>query len=227
MSNIILETRELEKIYTIDQKPIQILQPTSLQIASGEFVVFSGSSGSGKTTLLTLLSGLDRPTAGEVILDSENITHLSEDELAPVRNRKTGFVFQAFYLVPSLTALENVSFPAELKGDREATRKAEELMHRVGVWKRKNSYPSQLSGGEKQRVAICRALINQPSIVFADEPTGNLDSTNSNQVLELLLDLHREMNTTLVMATHSKVVSESADRNYYLHDGIVSAVEEN
>lgn len=226
MSNIILETRQLEKVYTIDDTPIQILQPTSLKIQSGEFIVFSGSSGSGKTTLLTLLSGLDRPTSGEVILNNQNITHLSEDALAPVRNRETGFVFQAFYLVPSLTALENVTFPAELNGDRDALQKAQELMERVGVWKRKNSYPSQLSGGEKQRVAICRALINRPAIVFADEPTGNLDSTNSNQVIELLLDLHKERQTTLILATHSKEVSDRADRNFYLHDGVVSTVGE-
>lgn len=215
----ILETRNLTKIYTIGEHREHILSDISLQVPAGEFVVVSGSSGSGKTTLLSLLSGLDRPTSGRIFLAGRDITGLSEDQLAPVRNVETGFVFQAFHLIPSLNALENVMFPAELRHDKAAAEKAEALLRRVGLWERRSSFPQQLSGGEKQRVAICRALINDPKIVFADEPTGNLDSENSRGIVELLVGLQRERGTTLVLATHSPEIAARADRVIVLRDG--------
>jgi len=221
MAEVIVETRNLEKIYTIGERRQQILKDVNLRIVAGEFVVVSGSSGSGKTTLLSILSGLDRPTSGSILLSGRDITGLSEDELAPVRNLETGFVFQAFHLVPSLTALENVMFPAELRRDPEARTKAGDLLRRVGLWERRDSFPQQLSGGEKQRTAICRALINRPKIIFADEPTGNLDSENSRGIVELLAELHREEKTTLVLATHSPEIASRADRVIVLRDGSI------
>lgn len=219
MKNAILEAKELKKTYIIGDRQESILDNVSVTIDEGEFVVISGSSGSGKTTLLSLLSGLDRPTSGRVMMAGQDITDLSEDRLAPIRNELTGFVFQAFHLVPSLNALENVMFPAELRHDKEAGRKAADLLKQVGLWPRRLNYPHQLSGGEKQRVAICRALINEPKLIFADEPTGNLDSENSNAIIELMMALHSERSTTLVMATHSREVAEIADRIIRLHDG--------
>jgi putative ABC transport system ATP-binding protein len=224
MAEVIVETRNLEKIYTIGERRQQILKDVNLRIVAGEFVVVSGSSGSGKTTLLSILSGLDRPTSGSILLSGRDITGLSEDELAPVRNLETGFVFQAFHLVPSLTALENVMFPAELRRDPEARTKAGDLLRRVGLWERRDSFPQQLSGGEKQRTAICRALINRPKIIFADEPTGNLDSENSRGIVELLAELHREEKTTLVLATHSPEIASRADRVIVLRDGSIVGV---
>lgn len=219
MAEIIVETRNLEKIYTIGERREHILRDVSLQIRKGEFVVVSGSSGSGKTTLLSLISGIDTPTSGTILLAGRDITGLTEDQLAPVRNGETGFVFQAFHLIPSLNAIENVMFPAELRGDKEAATKAGALLKRVGLWERRSSFPQQLSGGEKQRVAICRALVNGPSIVFADEPTGNLDSENSRGIVELLVGLQREQKTTLVLATHSPEIAAQADRVIVLRDG--------
>jgi putative ABC transport system ATP-binding protein len=223
MNDVILEARELSKNYTIGELQESVLDSVSLAIKSGEFVVIAGSSGSGKTTLLSILAGLDRPSSGRIMMAGRDITELSEDQLAPVRNELTGFVFQAFHLVPSLNALENVMFPAELKRDPAAEEKASELLKRVGLWGRRHNYPQQLSGGEKQRVAICRALINDPRIIFADEPTGNLDSENSNSIIDLLMELHGEHHTTLVMATHSSEVAGRADRIIRLHDGRLQA----
>ena len=215
----ILETEKLTKIYRIGEREIAVLDDISLAVEEGEFVVISGSSGSGKSTLLSVISGLDKPSTGRILLADQDITGLDEDQLAEIRNRTTGFVFQAFHLVPSLNAIENVMFPAELNGDGQAEEKAAELLRRVGVWKRKHSFPSQLSGGEKQRVALCRALINNPRIVFADEPTGNLDSRNSEEIVKLLLDMQREWNTTLIMATHSPEIASLAQRTISLRDG--------
>lgn len=216
---VILKTENLSKLYRIGEREIAVLDNISLAVEEGEFVVIAGSSGSGKTTLLSILSGLDKPTAGKITLADQDITGLDEDQLAEIRNRTTGFVFQAFHLVPSLNAIENVMFPAELSGDPQAEQKAGELLRRVGVWERRNSFPNQLSGGEKQRVALCRALINNPRIVFADEPTGNLDSKNSEEIVKLLLDMQREWNTTLIMATHSPEIATLAQRTISLLDG--------
>lgn len=223
MADTILEARQLSKSYTIGEKRISVLDEMSLTIAAGEFLVIAGSSGSGKTTLLSLLSGLDRPTAGRIIMAGRDITDLSEDQLAPLRNELIGFVFQAFHLVPSLNALENVMFPAELKNDPQAETKASGLLQRVGLWDRRHNFPHQLSGGEKQRVAICRALINSPRIIFADEPTGNLDSENGTAIINLLTELHQASGTTLILATHNREIAHRAERIIFLHDGRLRA----
>ena len=218
----IVEARDISKNYTIGDREICVLDDVSLSVSEGEFLVIAGSSGSGKTTLLSLLSGLDKPSAGRVLLEEKDITDTSEDDLAPLRNEIIGFVFQSFHLVPSLTALENVMFPAELKHDREARTKATDLLQRVGMQNRGANYPHQLSGGEMQRVAMCRAVINNPKIIFADEPTGNLDSENGQAVLNLLLEFQRERQTTLVLVTHSLDIAEMADRVIVLKDGRIN-----
>ena len=219
----ILDVQRVTKTFSIGDREIHILNDVSLQVGEGEFVVIRGTSGSGKTTLLSIISGLDRPTSGTISLAGTDITALDEDQLAEIRNRVSGFVFQAFHLIPSLNALENVSFPAELCGDPEASAKAEKLLDRVGLWPRHSNFPSQLSGGEKQRVALCRALINNPRIIFADEPTGNLDSKNSDEIVRLLLEMRQEWNTTLIMATHSPEISAMAEREIQLHDGKIQS----
>ena len=218
-----LEARGITKSYLIGGREITVLDEVSFSVDRGEFLVVKGESGSGKSTLLTILSGLDRPDRGRVFIGGADITDLSEDLLAPLRNAAFGFVFQSFHLVPSLSAVENVMFPAELKGDRDARKKAEALLERVGLRGRLTSFPHQLSGGEKQRCAICRALINEPGILFADEPTGNLDSVNGAAILDLLLSLKRERNTTLLLVTHSPEIARSADRIITLKDGRIVA----
>jgi putative ABC transport system ATP-binding protein len=215
----VLEAFNLTKTYRIGSREIRVLDDVSLAVRDGEFLVIAGASGSGKSTLLSLLSGIDRPTSGRIRIGDSDITDMPEDDLAPLRNRTIGFVFQAFHLVPSLSALENVMFPAELKGDRQAGEQARALLQRVGLAERLDSLPHQLSGGEKQRVALCRALINHPRIVFADEPTGNLDSRNSQAILDLLQTLQQEQRTTLVLATHSAAIARAADRRITLQDG--------
>lgn len=217
----IIKTVEVVKNYRIANRDITVLDCISLEVAAGEFLVVKGESGSGKSTLLTILSGLDRPDRGRVFIEGCDITDLTEDALAPLRNNTFGFVFQSFHLVPSLTALENVTFPAELRQDRDAREKAQALLQRVGLGHRMGSFPHQLSGGEKQRCAICRALINEPRIIFADEPTGNLDSVNGAAILQLLLELQRERGTTLLLVTHSQEIAQSADRVVTLKDGRV------
>jgi len=214
-----LEARSVSKSYTIDSRTMTVLDSISLSVAEGEFLVIKGESGSGKSTLLSLLSGLDRPDTGRILLGERDITDLTEDALAPIRNATFGFVFQSFHLIPSLTARENVMFPAELRGDRQAREKADQLLERVGLAGRATSFPHQLSGGEKQRCAICRALINEPHILFADEPTGNLDLANGRSVLDLLRELHREHRTSLILVTHSLEIAHTADRVITLQDG--------
>jgi putative ABC transport system ATP-binding protein len=222
MPQYILEAVEIDKSYTAGTRSIRVLEGISLSVSAGEFLVIEGKSGSGKSTLLSLLSGLDRPDAGRILLSGTDITGLPEEKLAPFRNRTIGFVFQAFHLMPSLTALENIMFPAELDGDIAAADKAVRLLDRVGLSARGDNFPHQLSGGEKQRVAICRALINNPAVVFADEPTGNLDSVNDTIVLNLLLELRREHHTTLILATHSSEIAGTADRVVQLVDGRIA-----
>jgi len=218
----VVEARNITKTYTIANREIRVLDDVSLSVAEGEFLVVEGSSGSGKTTLLSLLSGLDKPSSGRVLLEEMDITEAPEDDLAPLRNETIGFVFQSFHLVPSLTALENVMFPAEIRRDPQAHDKAAELLKRVGLQKRSDNYPHQLSGGEMQRVAMCRAVINNPKIIFADEPTGNLDSENGKAVLDLLLEFKKEHQTTLVLVTHSIDIARIADRMIILKDGRIS-----
>ena len=221
----ILEARHLTKSYTVAQREITVLNDVSLTVAAGEFLVVAGDSGSGKTTLLSLLSVLDRPTSGQVFINGRDITAADENDLAPLRNTAMGFVFQSFHLVPSLTALENVMFPAELRRDPQAKPKARGLLERVGLAPRMDNLPSQLSGGEKQRVAICRALINEPPLIFADEPTGNLDSSNGQAILDLLLEFMGERQSTLVMVTHSPVIAGLAHRVIHLTDGRLGSAQ--
>ncbi len=219
----IIEARSVTKAYTIGPEKIRVLDGVSLTVSQSEFVVVEGSSGSGKTTLLSILSGLDKPTSGRVLLRDADITEKSEDELARIRKDMIGFVFQSFHLIPSLSAIENIMFPAELNRDPQARQKAEKLLQRTGLEKRSANFPHQLSGGEMQRVAMCRALINNPKIIFADEPTGNLDSENGRAVLELLLEFQKEYRTTLVLVTHSNKIAEMADRMIVLEDGRITS----
>jgi putative ABC transport system ATP-binding protein len=205
---------------------VDILRGIDLAIPRGQFVAIMGPSGSGKSTLLGLLAGLDTPTSGRVVLDEDDITGLAEDELARIRGRKIGFVFQSYQLLPTLTAEENVLLPAELAGDGSAgRRRARELLDRVGLGERHDHYPVQLSGGEQQRVAIARAFILRPPIVMADEPTGNLDTANGQVVLDLLVELNRREGATLVLVTHDGQISSRADRRVVLRDGMISADE--
>jgi putative ABC transport system ATP-binding protein len=201
---------------------VEILKGIDLLIPRGQFAAIMGPSGSGKSTLLGLLAGLDSPTSGQVILDGEDITHLTEDQMALVRGRKIGFVFQSYHLLPTLTAEENVLLPMELAGQNSGGRtRARELLARVGLDGRFDHYPVQLSGGEQQRVALARAFALRPPILLADEPTGNLDSATGGAVLELLLSLNREEGTTMVMVTHEQSLADSADRRIVLRDGRV------
>jgi putative ABC transport system ATP-binding protein len=217
----VLTAAGLLKTYVIGRREIPILKDISFSIARGEFLVIQGNSGSGKTTLLSLLSGLDRPSGGRVTIENKEITRMTEDELAPLRNTKFGFVFQSFHLVPSLTAMENIMLPAELNRDPAAETKAMHLLERVGLQHRRLNFPHQLSGGEKQRTAICRALINDPAIIFADEPTGNLDAENGQAILNLLGELRTEKGATLVLVTHSPDIAQLADRILSLRNGSI------
>ena len=214
-----IELRGVSKTVDSGGQPLTILHPLDYTISSGQFVAIVGPSGSGKSTLLGLLAGLDAPTSGSIVIDGTDITRLGEDQLAKLRGEKIGFVFQFFHLVPSLTAFENVLIPMEIAGRRNATERARELLHEVGLTDRAHHYPSQLSGGEQQRIAIGRALANDPPIVLADEPTGNLDSTTGRHIMELLMRVHRARNTTLVLVTHDAELSSLADTRLVLRDG--------
>jgi putative ABC transport system ATP-binding protein len=219
-----IEVRGLKKSIHNGTSTVEILRGIDLTIPAGQFAAIMGASGSGKSTLLGLLAGLDAPTEGEVLLDGTAISKLGEDELAEIRGRKLGFVFQSYQLIPMLTALENVLLPAELSGalnHGDSRRRATELLASMGLADRIGHYPVQLSGGEQQRVALARAFMMEPPIVLADEPTGNLDSRNGEHVLELLLKRHRESGTTLVMVTHDPQVSARAERRIVLRDGLV------
>jgi putative ABC transport system ATP-binding protein len=213
----------LEKSYTSGGRPLPVLRAVDLSVEAESFVSIVGPSGSGKTTLLGLLAGLDEPTAGRVLLDGEDIFALSEDGRAEFRAQKVGFVFQTFHLLPTLTALENVLVPLELRGQaREARPRATELLDRVGLGARLDHYPAQLSGGEQQRVALARAFSNRPLILFADEPTGNLDRDTGAAIVAMLEELNREARTTLVLVTHDLGLAERADRVVSLGDGRIA-----
>jgi putative ABC transport system ATP-binding protein len=221
-----IELREVSKTVMSGTEPLTILHPLSLQIPPGRFLAVVGPSGSGKSTLLGLLAGLDAPTSGSVVIDGVDITGLSEDQLAKLRGEKIGFVFQFFHLIPSLTAVENVSVPMEIVGVRDARTRAEQLLEEVGLTGRAHHYPSQLSGGEQQRVALARALANDPPIVLADEPTGNLDTTNGRHIMSLLRGIHDRRGTTIVLVTHDSELASMADARLVLRDGrVVDAVE--
>jgi putative ABC transport system ATP-binding protein len=217
----VIEVRDAKKWIQNGARRVEILKGITLTIPAGQFVAIVGASGSGKSTLLGLLAGLDTPSAGEIWLDGVPIHNLVEAELATVRGKKIGFVFQSYQLIQTLTALENVLLPYELNVEGSGLEKARRLLGEVGLAERIDHYPVQLSGGEQQRVALARAFVVEPPIVMADEPTGNLDSTNGRLVLELLLDRNRRAGTTLVLVTHDAEVAAMADRKIVLRDGMV------
>jgi putative ABC transport system ATP-binding protein len=224
--NDVIEVRQLWKVIENPPSRVEILRDITFSVPGGQFLAIMGASGSGKSTLLGLLAGLDTVTSGSIILDGTDITNMGEDRLARVRGRKIGFVFQSYQLVPTLTAEENVLLPAELSGlNGQSRRRARELLERVGLANRAHHYPVQLSGGEQQRVALARAFITQPPILMADEPTGNLDSANGQHVLDLLVQLNREENATLVLVTHDRRLAEYGDRILTLRDGQVLSDE--
>ncbi len=200
---------------------VDILKGLDIAIPSGQFMAITGASGSGKTTLLSLIAGLDTPTSGQILIDETDITQLNEDELAQLRGQRFGFVFQNFHLIPTLTALENVLLSVELNGNDQASERSIALLEEVGLGDRLNHYPSQLSGGEQQRLSLARAFVNEPDIVLADEPTGNLDSKNSQRILDLIHRLHQSQNATIVMVTHEQAIAETTQRILTLEDGMI------
>jgi putative ABC transport system ATP-binding protein len=216
---------DLQKTYRSGGRPLSALQNVSFRVEPGETVAIVGPSGSGKTTLLGLLAGLDRPTSGRVLLDGTDLGALSEDGRARLRREKIGFVFQSFQLIPTLTARENVAVPLDLAGDDGGAARADELLERVGLGGRGHHYPGQLSGGEQQRVALARAFIHRPGILFADEPTGNLDAATGARIIELMMELNREIGTTLILVTHDLDLAGRARRVIRLADGAVVSDE--
>jgi len=214
-----IELRDVSKTVQSGGQPLTILHPLSLTVPAGQCLAIVGPSGSGKSTLLGLIAGLDAPTSGHIFIDGTDITALDEDRLARLRGEKIGFVFQFFHLVPSLTALENILVPMEIAGRRDARTRAQALLDEVGLHDRGHHYPSQLSGGEQQRIAIARALANDPPLILADEPTGNLDTTNGRHILDLLLEVRRARRATLVIVTHDNAVAAVADQQLTLRDG--------
>lgn len=222
-----IELKNVTKTVRSGTEDLTILDDVSLVIADGEFVSVTGASGSGKSTLLGLIAGLDAPTTGSILIDGEDITKMSEDSLADVRSKKIGFIFQSFHLIPSLTAFENILIPMEILGLKEAKPRAEHLLSDVELTNRGHHYPSELSGGEQQRIAIARAFANQPKILLADEPTGNLDSKNGSHIFDLMTAMHTRNNVTLVLVTHDINLAEMAQRRVILKDGRVVSDEMN
>jgi putative ABC transport system ATP-binding protein len=225
MSEGVIVLSNVTKTVQSGAERLTILREVGLTIPAGQFVAVVGPSGSGKSTLLGLIAGLDAPTEGRIQIDGEEITRMGEDALAALRGRKIGIVFQSFHLIPSMTALENVLAPLEIAARRDATARARQLLADVELTERAHHYPSQLSGGEQQRVAIARAFANDPAILLADEPTGNLDSRNGQHVFDLMLALNRRRGATLVLVTHEQELASRADRRIFLRDGQVVADE--
>ena len=219
-----IRVNALTKSYLSGGRPLTVLKDITFTITPGEVVAIVGPSGSGKTTLLGLLAGLDRPTHGTVTIDGQELTRLDEDQLARFRSERVGFVFQSFHLLPTLTARENVEVPLELRGE-DAGPRADQLLARVGLGGREHHYPSQLSGGEQQRVALARAFSNRPKILFADEPTGNLDGVTGATVIEIMLELNRELGTTTVLVTHDAELARRTGRIIRLADGAMISDE--
>jgi len=217
----ILSSEALTRTYVSGGREIAVLKSITFDLEPGGFLAIVGPSGSGKSTLLGLLAGLDRPTAGRVFLDGHDLSALSEDERARLRAERVGFVFQSFHLIPTLTARENIQVPLELRGE-DARERAEELLARVGLLDRGHHYPAQLSGGEQQRVALARAFCNRPRVLFADEPTGNLDDANGQKVVGLMAELNHELGTTLVLVTHDHDLAARARRVIRLRDGAIA-----
>ncbi len=218
-----LVARELTKEYRSGDSVLRALDSVSFEIPQGAYVAIVGASGSGKTTLLGLLAGLDTATRGTVLIDGVDLGPLSEDARAKLRGEKVGFVFQSFQLIPTLTALENVAVPLELRGDPDAASRGRDLLDRVGLAARADHFPAQLSGGEQQRVAIARAFANRPRVLFADEPTGNLDAATGARVIELLEALNRESGSTVIIVSHDLTIAGRAGRILHLDDGRIAA----
>lgn len=224
---MLIELRDIRRVYHLGEVELQVLKGISLSIERGEMVALMGASGSGKTTLMNILGCLDRATSGSYILDGEDISSLSHDQLAGIRNRKIGFVFQSFNLLPRTTALEQVMMPLSYApspvSDRESRARAKAMLEKVGLGERLDHFPTQLSGGQQQRVAIARSLINNPPLLFADEPTGNLDSKTSREVLDMFRELNRTEGITVVLVTHDAEVASAADRTIHIKDGLIQA----
>jgi len=223
MSDAMLSCQSLTRTYRSGERDLTVLKDITFSLPAGEFLAILGPSGSGKTTLLGLLAGLDRPTSGTVHVEGQELGTLSEDERARLRAEKIGFVFQSFHLIPTLTAQENVQVPLELRGAAEAGRRARELLARVGLRGREHHYPTQLSGGEQQRVALARGFSIRPKLLFADEPTGNLDAATGSTIIELMVSLNADLGTTLVLVTHDLDLASRAHRTIRLADGRVVA----
>jgi putative ABC transport system ATP-binding protein len=222
---IMIELFNISKIVASGDEKLTILHSLDLSIPDGQFVSIIGPSGSGKSTLLGLIAGLDAPSSGDIKIDGELIVAMNEDRLAELRGKKIGFIFQSFHLIPSLTALENILVPMEIAGLRNAAARAGELIKDIDLVARAHHYPAQLSGGEQQRIAVARAFANGPSILLADEPTGNLDTNNGRHVFDLMVDMNRKRGTTLVLVTHEHELADLADRRISLRDGrIVSDI---
>ena len=216
---IVIEITRLVKTLHGGGHKVEILKSLDLTVPTGQFIAITGQSGSGKTTLLSLIAGLDTPNSGQIVIDEQDITKLDEDELALLRGKRFGFIFQNFHLIPTLTALENVVLSAELNNTPGTSKKANDLLGTVGLGERLHHYPAQLSGGEQQRLSLARAFINEPDIILADEPTGNLDSKNSDRIIELILELHRVKQATIILVTHELHVAERSERILTLSDG--------
>ena len=214
-----IEIDELSMSYPLEAGSLEVLSEVHMRIADGETVAIVGPSGSGKTTLLILLAGLEAPTAGSIRIDGDDVTGLDADALADIRRDKLGIVFQSFHLVPCLTALGNVSLPVEIAGHENARSRARQLLERVGLADREHHYPSQLSGGEQQRVAIARALAHSPSVLLADEPTGNLDINTGASIIEMLFELNAESGSTMVLVTHDAEIARRCQRVFHLDNG--------
>jgi putative ABC transport system ATP-binding protein len=223
MHTAMLECKKLSRTYRSGDHDLTVLKDITFRLDPGGFLAILGPSGSGKTTLLGLLAGLDRPSGGAVYLDGQELGVLDEDQRARIRAEKVGFVFQAFQLIPTLTAQENVQVPLELRGDTGAAARARELLDRVGLGGREHHYPAQLSGGEQQRVALARGFSIRPKVLFADEPTGNLDAATGATIIDLMVELNRDLRTTLVLVTHDLELAGRARRTIRLADGHVVA----
>jgi putative ABC transport system ATP-binding protein len=222
MDDIVIRAKDLTKIYRMGEVEVQALCGVSLEVKRGEVVAITGPSGSGKSTLMSILGCLDRPTSGEYILDGETVAGLSDDQLASIRNRKIGFVFQSFNLLQRVSALVNVELPlAYANRPDEGRGRAAAVLQAVGLENRMKHRPAELSGGEQQRVAVARALVNEPAILLADEPTGNLDSRVGQEIMDLLLKLNRDSNTTLIIITHDPRIASQAQRIIAIRDGLV------